>query len=189
MSRISQWAAVAAGVVSLSGFAVTGARAAVTVFGGDHAQACYQAARNSLAGESYLDECNQAISFELLPTKDLAGTYVNRGAVYMTMQAWSEAEADFNHALELHPNFGEALVNLGAVEIGEHRNQEGVDTISRGLTLGSMEPEKAYFNRAIGYEALGDDKHAYYDYLKASQLAPNWVQPRQELVRFTVHQQ
>ena len=189
MSRISQWAAVAAGVVSLSGFAAAGASAAVTVFGGDHAQACYQAAKNGLAGPSYLDECNQAIGFELLPTKDLAGTYVNRGAVYMTMQAWSEAEADFNHALELHPNFGEALVNLGAAQIGQHHNQEGVETISRGLAIGSMEPEKAYFNRAIGYEGLGDDKAAYYDYLKASQLAPNWVQPRQELVRFTVRPQ
>ena len=189
MSSIIKWAAVAAGVVSLSGFAGAGARAAVTVFGGDHAQACYQAAKNGLAGQSYLDECNQAIGFELLPTKDLAGTYVNRGAIYMTMHAWAEAEADFNHALELHPNFGEALVNLGAAQIGQHRNQEGVDTITRGLTLGSMEPEKAYFNRAIGYEGLGDDKHAYYDYLKASELAPNWAPPRQELVRFTVRPQ
>jgi len=189
MSRISQWAAVAAGVVSLSGFAASGAQAAVTVFGGDHAQACYQAAKNGLAGESYLDECNQAIGFELLPTKDLAGTYVNRGAVYMTMHAWAEAESDFNHALELHPNFGEALVNLGAAQIGQHRDQEGVDTISKGLAIGSMEPEKAYFNRAIGYEELGNDKGAYFDYLKASQIAPGWAAPRQELVRFTVHQQ
>ena len=187
MSRISQWAAVAAGVVSLSGVLPGGAKAAVTVFGGDHAQACFQAAKNGLAGQGYLDECNQAISFELLPKKDLAGTYVNRGAVYMTMQAWREAEADFNHALSLEPNFGEALVNLGAAQIGQHRNQEGVDTISRGLAIGSMEPEKAYFNRAIGYEGLGDDRHAYFDYLKASELAPNWEQPRQELVRFTVH--
>jgi tetratricopeptide (TPR) repeat protein len=189
MSSIIKWAAIAAGVVSLSGFAASGARAAVTVFGDDHAQACYQAAKNGLGGPSYLDECNQAINFGLLRDRDLAGTYVNRGAVYMTMQAWPEAEADFNHALSLQPNLGEALVNLGAAQIGLHRNQEGVDTISRGLALGSMEPEKAYFNRAIGYEALGDDKHAYYDYLKASQLAPKWVQPREELVRFTVHPQ
>jgi tetratricopeptide (TPR) repeat protein len=189
MSRISQWAAITAGVVSLSGFVACGADAAVTVFGGDHAQACYQAAKNGLNRWGDLDECNQAINFEMLPAKDLAGTYVNRGAVYMNMQAWSQADADFHHALTLMPNFGEALVNLGAAQIGEHRNREGVDTISHGLALGSMEPEKAYFNRAIGYENLGDDTHAYYDYLKAAELAPRWVAPRQELVRFTVHQQ
>ena len=189
MSRISQWAAVTAGVVSLSGFVAFGASAAVTVFGGDHAQACYQAAKNGQNSHGSLEECDQAINFELLPTKDLAGTYVNRGAVFMNMQAWSEAESDFNHALTLMPNFGEALVNLGAAQIGEHHNREGVETISHGLALGSMEPEKAYFNRAIGYESLGDDKAAYYDYLKASELAPRWVAPRQELVRFTVHRQ
>jgi len=189
MFRISQLAAVAAGVVSLSGFVVSGASAAVTVFGGDHAQACYQAAKNGLTGQTYLDECNQSISFELLPAKDLAGTYVNRGAVYMSMQAWPEAEADFQHALELQPNFGEAMVNLGAALIGQHRDQEGVDTITKGLAHGSMEPEKAYFNRAIGDEGIGDDKAAYFDYLKASQLAPNWAQPRQELIRFSIRAQ
>ena len=189
MSRISRWAAVTAGVVSLSGFGAFGASAAVTVFGDDHAQACYQAAKNGLDRWADLDECNQAINFGALPTKDLAGTYVNRGAVYMNMRDWSRADADFQQALALMPNFGEALVNLGAAEIGEHRDREGVDTISHGLALGSMEPEKAYFNRAIGYENLGDDTHAYYDYLKAAELAPRWVAPRQELVRFTVHPQ
>jgi len=189
MSSIIKWAAVAASVMSLSGFVASNASAAVTVFGDDHAQACYQAAKNNLNRQTDLDECSQAINFGLLQSKDLAGTYVNRGAVYMTMQAWPQAEADFHHALELQPNFGEALVNLGAAQIGLHRNQEGVDTISRGLAIGSMEPEKAYFNRALGYEALGDDKAAYFDYLKASQLAPKWAQPREELVRFTVHQQ
>jgi tetratricopeptide (TPR) repeat protein len=189
MSRISQWAAVTAGVVSLSGFVACGASAAVTVFGDDHAQACYQAAKNGLDRRDDIDECNMAINFGQLDKKDLAGTYVNRGAVYMTMQAWASAEADFHQALQLQPNFGEALVNLGAAMIGEHRNREGVDTISHGLALGSMEPEKAYFNRAIGYESLGDDKAAYYDYLKAAQLAPRWTAPRQELVRFTVRPQ
>ena len=188
MSSINRWAALAA-VVSLSGFVASNAQAAVTVFGDDHAQACYQAAKNGLNRETDLDECNQAINFGLLQSKDLAGTYVNRGAVYMNMQSWREADADFHRALEMTPNFGEALVNLGAAQIGEHHNREGVDTITHGLALGSMEPEKAYFNRAIGYENLGDDTAAYYDYLKASQLAPRWVAPREELVRFTVHQQ
>ncbi len=188
MSGIIRGAAVAAGIASVMGVA-SEARAAVTVFGGDHAQACYQAAKNGLNSQTSLDACNQAISFEHLPPKDLAGTYVNRGAVDMTMQAWPQAEADFRRALALEPDFGEALVNLGAAMIGEHNDQEGVETISKGLALGSMEPEKAYFNRAIGYEALGDNRRAYLDYLKASQLAPKWAEPRQELVRFTVRPQ
>ena len=70
-----------------------------------------------------------------------------------------------------------------------HRDRDGVDAITHGLALGSAEPEKAYFNRALGYEALGDEKAAYFDFLKASQLKPDWAEPRQELVRFTVKPQ
>jgi tetratricopeptide (TPR) repeat protein len=187
MSRISQWAAITAGVVSLSGFVAAGASAAVTVFGDDHAQACFQAAKNGLDRRTDIDECTMAINFGQLEKKDLAGTYVNRGAVYMSMQQWGAAEADFHQALTLQPEFGEALVNLGAAQIGMHQDREGVDTISHGLSMGSMEPEKAYFNRAIGYENLGDVTDAYHDYLKAAELAPRWRAPREELVRFSEH--
>ena len=61
MSSIIRWAAIAAGVVSLSGFVASNAQAAVSVFGDDHAQACYQAAKNGLNRQTDLDECNQAI--------------------------------------------------------------------------------------------------------------------------------
>ena len=55
--------------------------------------------------------------------------------------------------------------------------------------MGSQEPEKGYYNRALGYENLGDETDAYYDYMKASQLKPDWADPRNELVRFTVKPQ
>jgi tetratricopeptide (TPR) repeat protein len=188
MFRISGAAAVAAGLAGVWALGAAGAaQSAVTVFGDDNAQFCYQAAKNGFNRSSDIENCTQAIQFGSLATPDLAGTYVNRGAVYLALHNWAAAQSDFHQALMLEPKMGEALVNLGAAEIGLHNDKAGVDDITQGLALGSQEPEKGYYNRAIGYEALGDDKDAYYDYMKAAELNPKWQSPRQELVRFTVH--
>jgi tetratricopeptide (TPR) repeat protein len=187
MSRISKAALLAAGIVSVSSLvSLTAAQASVTVFGGDFAQACYQAARNGLSRDENIQDCNTAISTEQLEGHDLAGTYVNRGALYLAQHHWSWAHDDFQQALMVEPKLGEAKVNLGAAEIGMRENRQGIDDITAGLALGSQEPEKAYYNRALGYENLGDETDAYYDYVKASELKPDWVDPRNELVRFTV---
>jgi tetratricopeptide (TPR) repeat protein len=187
MSRISRTALLAAGIVSVSSLvSLNAAEAAVTVFGGDFAQACYQAARSGMSRDENIQDCNTAISTEQLQGHDLAGTYVNRGALYLAQHHWAWAHDDFQQALMIEPKLGEARVNLGAAEIGMRDNRQGVDDITAGLALGSQEPEKAYYNRALGYENLGDETHAYYDYVKASELKPDWVDPRNELVRFTV---
>jgi tetratricopeptide (TPR) repeat protein len=184
MSRVAKFAAAAVLSVTLSGFVCADANAAVTVFGGDFAQACYTAAKNDLARDENVLDCSRAIETEQLMGHDLAGTYVNRGALYMSQGRWGAAEQDFAEALRIEPKLAEALVNMGAAEIGMHRNRDGVDAITQGLALGSSEPEKAYYNRALGYEALGDVASAYNDYLKAAALKPAWTAPREELVRF-----
>ena len=188
MAMFSKAALLAAGIVSVSSLAAGSARAAVTVFGGDFAQACYQAAKSGLSRDANVEDCTRAITTEQLLGHDLAGTYVNRGALYLAQRHWDWAESDFQEALKIEPKLGEAKVNLGAAEIGMRQNRQGVDDITAGLELGSGEPEKAYFNRALGYENMGDEKSAYYDYLKAEELKPDWADPKQELVRFTVKQ-
>ena len=190
MSRISKAALFAAGIVNLSSLVAVGAaQGAVTVFGGDFAQSCYQAAKNGNSSDANLDDCNRAISTEALSGHDLAGTYVNRGALFLAQRRWDWAEQDFSEALKIEPKLGEAMVNLGSAQIGMRETQQGIDNITEGLSLGSTEPEKAYYNRALGYEALGDEKSAYFDYVKAAELKPTWADPRNELVRFTVKQQ
>jgi len=41
-------------------------------------------------------------------------------------------------------------------------------------------------NRGLADDYLDDETSAYHDYLKASQLDPDWVWPKTELARFTV---
>jgi hypothetical protein len=67
------------------------------------------------------------------------------------------------------------------------RFSDGISVINRGLDLKPVEPEKAYFNRAIAREALNDLQGAYEDYRMASELKPSWLMPQQEMARFVVH--
>ena len=97
-----------------------------------------------------------------------------------------QARADFDAAIALEPKLGEGWVNRGALSISERRYQEGMDDINHGLQLGVKEPEKAYFNRAVAYEGLDDEKAAYLDYQQALSLKPDWALPQRELLRFTV---
>ncbi len=77
-------------------------------------------------------------------------------------------------------------VNRGAAYVGSSRYDEGLAQIDRGLALGVKDPQKAYYNRAIAHENLGDVKAAYLDFSKAAELDPDWQAPKQELTRFTV---
>jgi len=174
------------GAAALS-FAFAGAAsAAVTVMGNSSAQECSQAAFHEQADQVSMDACTQAISEGMLDRRDLAGTYINRGVMWMVRRNYAFARNDFQHAIDVDPALGEAWVNRGAVAIIDRRFQDGIDDISKGLTLGTEEPAKAYYNRAVAYEGIDDEKSAYLDYQQALVLEPGWDLPKHELLRFTV---
>jgi len=164
------------------------ARSAVTVFAGDQAQACYQAAKLGDLAQTGIDDCTTALVSTPMSDRDRAGTFVNRGVVYMIHGQYRPAQVDFEAALKLDAGLGEAYVNHGAALIAQRRYAEGIADIDRGLPLAPGEPEKAYYNRALADEALDNLKAAYFDYLKATQLKPAWAAPRTELARFSVRQ-
>jgi len=164
----------------------TGARAAVTVIGGGQAEACSKAA---IAGKTDLKSerlCTDALETEMLSSRDRAGTFVNRGVLKMRRLSYEAAIKDFDIAVEMQPQLAEAYVNRGAAAIGEHRYAESLPDLNKAIALGVQDPAKAYFNRALAYEALDDVKSAYFDYQKAVELKPDWQAPKDELVRFHV---
>jgi Flp pilus assembly protein TadD len=77
-------------------------------------------------------------------------------------------------------------MNRGAVLIAENRPEEAIAALDRSLELGTPEPERALYDRALARERLGDVTGAYYDLLKAAQLNPNWDVPAKELTYFKV---
>lgn len=181
MKRLILCAAVGAGLM-----VATEARASVTVIGGGLAEACSKAA---LAGRSefrFEAACTQAIEEEQLSTRDRAGTFVNRGILKLRRLEFAAATKDFDQAVRVKPDLGEAYVNRGAAFIGQHRYADGLTDLNKGLQIGVEEPAKAYYNRALAYEGLDDVKSAYFDYQKAVELSPDWAAPKEELARFHV---
>ena len=160
--------------------------AAISVLGGGEAQACYQAAKAGKSDKASLDACDLALDAEMMAPDDRGGTFINRGVMRLRRGEYLAAQADFNAGIALIPSVGEGWINRGAMYLGERRYKEALADLNKALSLGLHEPAKAYYNRAIAYEGLDDEKSAYLDYQQALALQPGWELPQHELLRFTV---
>jgi tetratricopeptide (TPR) repeat protein len=180
----------AAPLAAASLLAAYPAVAAFTVFGNGLAQLCSETAKNIEHGIAppihAIEDCTTAIEYENLRSRDLAGTHINRGILYMTRGNYADAKRDFDAALVIAPMIGEAYVDRGAALVGLRSFSEAIADIDHGLALKSDEPEKAYFNRGLANEGLDNIPAAYRDYARAAELKPGWAPPLNELSRFTV---
>jgi tetratricopeptide (TPR) repeat protein len=196
MGRITAIGAMAvAGALMIP--AVASAQA-IQVFGGGWGEACWRAALAStfLHMDSAVEEqswknasiltCDDALSSGAMDRRDMAATYVNRAILEMSREGYATAEKNLDHALALIPKLAEAHVDLGSTLINMHRYDEGVKETELGLSLGSKEPERAWYNLGIGYERLGNLQKAYESYRQASVLDPKWQDPKDEMARFVV---
>jgi len=176
-------AIVAGLIIGCAGPAV----AAVTVFGGGKdAQACYQAAKDGRSDDVAIGVCTLALGQSDLIDQDRGGTLINRGVMYLRRMDLATAQADLDAGVMLNPDAGEGWLDRGAAYIAERRWKVGIGFIDRAIALGVTEPEKAYYDRARAEEELDDAKAAYFDYLEAVALKPDWDLPKSELTRFTV---
>jgi tetratricopeptide (TPR) repeat protein len=157
------------------------------------AKACMAAARlaadRHLVDTPALLDCDRAIERDTLNGHDLAATYVNRGIIRICAGNYPVAERDFDEAIRIMPELAGAHMNRGAVLIALNRPQEAVEALDRSIALGTPEPERAYFDRALAREKLNDIKGAYYDLKQAAALNPAWDAPGKELSYFQVTRQ
>ena len=162
-----------------------GATASTVVIGGGLAKDCSEAVIRGRTDDDTMRTCSSALEVETLSLNDRARTLVNRGVIQLRRQAYVEARDDFDAAGRIEPKLGEVYVNRGAALVAEDRFAEGLSEIDRGLALGVEKPERAYYNRALAHENLGDVKAAYYDFQRAAELDPKWASPKEELARFS----
>jgi tetratricopeptide (TPR) repeat protein len=162
------------------------ASASVMVLGSGLAPDCSRAAFAGRADRESILLCGRALDEEHLTRRDRAGTLVNRGVMLMRTRDYTAARADFDRAIGLEPTLGEAFVNRGVSLMADRDYAGALVEIDRGLALGVDEPAKAYYNRALAREGLGDAANAWRDYRKAQDLAPDWALPAKQLTRFTV---
>ncbi len=177
--------ASAAAIAALTWSAAGQPRAATVVIGG-LAGACFQAAKAGRVGPDSIDLCTLALSREPLNAHDRAGTFVNRGAMYLNNRDLDQAHADFVKAIAIEPALGEAHVGEGVWLINQERFAEAESQIDVGLNHGIEEQEKAYYFRGLARWGQDDFKGAYLDFQKALALKPGWELPLRQLAHFKV---
>jgi len=178
-------AAVAVGLAVLS-FAPSIAGANTVIIGTSFAASCSSKAIAGRFDTDTLEDCNQAIKNEDMTQENLAKTLVNRGVVQMRLGQLEKANADLNKAEEIAAKIPEIYINRGVILMKQKMFADAVTQLDRGIALKPDELEKAYYDRGLAREAVGDVKGAYYDFTMALKLKPNWEAPQKELVRYTV---
>jgi tetratricopeptide (TPR) repeat protein len=169
----------------------------VLFLNGGYAQMCSSAAKQvdhpemmAITGSRLdvdpLKICTLAITEDANARHIVSGSYNNRGVIYFSRSNYAAAISDFQEAIRMQPDLGVVYVNLGYTYAAQQRWAEAIAPLSRGIELGADDLPKAYYNRGIAYEETGRATEAYRDYLKASELAPEWEAPRSELTRFSV---
>tara|TARA_R100001377_G_scaffold76605_1_gene53582 strand:- start:2330 stop:3004 length:675 start_codon:yes stop_codon:yes gene_type:complete len=137
-----------------------------------------------------------------------AASYNNRGVLHFEAANYDDALADFTEAVHLDDTLTFAHINRGNIFNLREQWAQAISAFDRAIELGIQprpgragekieSPEssqaravrelaRAHFNRGIAHENLEQLREAYLDYLRASQLAPEWEEPRRELERFEV---
>jgi tetratricopeptide (TPR) repeat protein len=135
---------------------------------------------------SPLKICTLAINEDNNAIRNASGNYNNRGVIHFSEGAYADAISDFEEAVRIQPDLAVAHANIGYTYAAQQRWADAIEPLSRSIDLGVEELPKAYYNRGIANEETGRIAEAYRDYLKASELAPEWEDPKRELSRFTV---
>ena len=133
--------------------------------------------------------CDDALKISRLDRKDTASTWVNRGILEMSRERYATARGAFKEALNINPKLAEAHVDMGSALINLRRFTDGIKETELGLSLGSKEPERGWYNLGIAYGEVNDLQKSYESFRRASQLNPAWDDPRQEMARFTLREQ
>ena len=162
------------------------ASAGVMTLGGSFAEGCYTFAETHNATYEALATCDRALKEQALSSEDEFATYVNRGIIRMTRRDYPSAQADFDRAVRLDPNRGEAWLNMGVLRFKQGDSKGAIPLFDKALKLGTDAPEVAHFGRALAREDLGDLKAAYADLQRAVTLRPNWRDPARELARYQI---
>ena len=174
-------ACIAAGVIAAP------AGAAVVVLGNSDARMCYEAADSPMMPAARdVRRCDEALLREALSNYETVATHVNRGILRLRRGQIDDAIHDFDLAIQLDPNQPEAYLNKGAALLRRDNAAEAMTLFTSALDRNTTRPAIAHYGRAIANETLGNLSAAYRDYTAASQIAPDWREPRLELARFRV---
>jgi len=172
-------------IAALAAASPVPALAGVAVIGSSSARLCFEAAdATARPNPRDLIRCDEALVEPGISHHDYVATWVNRGIVRLRRGLVEESIADFDRAMAIDPNQAEAYLNKGAALIARNDMEGALPLFTVALERRTNRPAIAHFGRAIANETLGNVAAAYHDYRRASELDPDWADPRTELRRF-----
>lgn len=104
--------------------------------------------------------------------KDIAMTLESAGNEELNRGNLREADRLFREALKVKPDFGNAMVGLGQVNLALGKEEEAISFFRKGLENNPILPDFAYGNLGIIYEKHGDFEKALEYYHKAAETSP-----------------
>ncbi|MEO1169254.1 MAG: tetratricopeptide repeat protein [Pseudomonadota bacterium] len=177
---------LAASALAIATVAGTG-HASVQVAGNSSAEACYVAAERQSDSRIDLRPCDFALDREALTREDRIATFVNRGIIQFHRGQYNLALADFDRALSMDAEQPEAMLNKAiALMRRDERGEDALPLFTRALELGTEQPAVAHYGRGLAHHLNGDLTAAYMDILTATELAPEWDAPRDDLSNYIV---
>jgi tetratricopeptide (TPR) repeat protein len=156
------------------------------------ADAAVAAQANNNATDADVAKCTKAATLADFDS-ERAAALSNRSVLNFERADYNAAMADNTAALKLDDRIAEAVVNRGSIYLEMHRPGDAAASFSHALALVPAHAEninfyqaKIHFDRAMAREDMGDFHGAYADYAMASQLAPQWDEPKQQMARFSI---
>jgi tetratricopeptide (TPR) repeat protein len=122
-----------------------------------------------LAQAGKLDEAEAAYKELLTKAPSIPEIHYNMGFLYSQKKDWTNAEASFQKALELRPDYGDAMVALARVFQDSGQGQKAIELMSKG---GASADPKAQFNLGIMLMNQNKDEEALAAFKKTVELDP-----------------
>ena len=143
-------------------------------FGNTDAGLCYSAAAMAEVSVASPDHCDTALKDRSLLKKDRIATLINRGILYNHRGDYTAAIADFEAALALDPEASAAYVNRGNSHFSMRQFDLAIDDYNTSLQMDPRNPHIAHFNRGLANEVKREEKLAFADFVRATELQPGW---------------
>lgn len=141
---------------------------------------------DAAAGLGELNEglaaCNIALSDPQMIHR--AELMVDRGVIQVRLGDNAAALSDYNSAIALNAQLGDAYVSRAGVLVAMKRYDEARSDIAQGLALNASNLHAAYYSRGVIEEESGDVNAAYRDYNRALAIKPDFAPASRELSRF-----
>ena len=148
------------------------AQAALNVFGSTPARQCYEAAMTGSGTGAAL--CERALTDNQMTARDRAATLVNRGIIYNAARQLDLAIADFDGALQINPNLGEAYLNRGNAYFWHRQFPEAIADYGKAIELKSGSLDYAHYNKALAEMNTGKFQDAKADLSAALAITPQF---------------